>query len=911
LSLSSSLHCILVLALDEIRAILRSRRGRFMTAIYFILNLLPLLLYLWLRSRTVITWPVDAADIALYLRGHRLLDLALVISLAHDLLTRGDREGWQDGFATLPVGELTWLGGRLAGRLVCLLLAISLPWTAGYLLSSAWAGAWLDPLPFAGIMIARQVVSLALLLPLVVMAGCIGGSLVGAFVVLVTVLLTADLLVNLTLTAGLRAGLPAELFGATGTSIIGIFLYESHGSFGESMRLIMALFSEYTRPNFLPWWYGIMFHPDGGRHWTPSAYINLHMRAGLIVAWLLFLSLTPFLLRLRRRAGRLQIRLPSLPTFSQWFGELVDEVRPIQPEGMPVRLLSRCAGLVLVLVLAWGTVAVAELGGRELSLQMPSKKRPVTRPWSTRMALTERRIELTIAPDGLLTGREVLTGVVTGHPNRPFVLALAPGMAVNELSDRRGRQLSWQRDLEQIRIVPHRLGEIELEIAFSGRPQRLHRHKIFPQHMSGTWILNPQIQTPEVSGQRRWMIDLTGLSWAPEPISTVTGEGAFGGREPCLGETRVELRLPGHLVPVPLPGGWRERRTAGLVHASWHGLVPFLPPVVAGALQRTTEGDVTVVCQSAGTDRQAVLRRWRQAWAEYEELPDSGDIVLWLNRVSDRGGRWRRSIRNEPDLSAPQGLVSISSEAEIRTGVESLSMRASVAETRAHIRFFPLLPRLDLVENVIARRLLWTICANLERPKEWRERLDLGNLEENAFRSISLQQPVATGWEANKRLGGKLTTVTTAIINLLGSEQVEAGLHRLAEGHGKLTVDDVWQELAAERVDELTWFRDEVLYGSQVPAPRLSGVASEETDTGWLVHMTLVNDGDAYTVVPLRLICGGDKLTIRVDMPPQQQVTVTRASAQQPEQVVLDPDGIVLRRALRHGNRWRRGQGVR
>jgi hypothetical protein len=904
------LRCLLVLARDEIRVILRSRRGRFMTAIYLILNLLPLLLYLWLRSRTVITWPVDAADIALYLRGHRLLDLALISSLAHDLLTRGDREGWQDGFATLPIGELTWLTGRLAGRLVCLLLAIVLPWSIGYLLGSAWAGAWLDPLPFAGIMIARQLVSLALLLPVVIMAGCIGGSLVGAFVVLVTTMLAADLVVNLTTIGALKAGLPAELFGATGASIIGVFLYEPSGSFGESARLLMALFSEYTRSDFLPWWYGIMFHPDGGRRWPPLAY--LPVRAAMTVAWLLFLSLVPFLLRLRRRAGRLQIRLTSLPTFSQWFSELVDEVRPSRPEGLPARLLSRCAGLVLVLVLAWGMVAVAELGGRELSLQMPSEKRPVTRSWPTRLTIAGRSLELSIARDGLLTGRQVLTGVVTGRPDRPIILALAPGMRIDRLSDAMGQELSWQRDLEQIRVVPQRLGKIELEIAFSGRPQRLHHHKIYQGYQSGTWfVMMPQIRPLVDSGQRRWMIDLAGLSWAPEPVSTVTGKGAFGGREPCLGETRLELSLPGHLVPVPLPGAWQERRTAGSVHASWHGLVPFLPPVVAGALQRSTEADVTVVCQSAGTDRQTLLRRWRKAWAEYGELPGSGDIVLWLHRGNDRRRFWRgRPIRSEPDLTAPCGLVSISSAAEIRRGVEDLSMGAEVAEARAHIRFFPLLPRLDLAEGQLVRRLLWTICANLERPREWREQLVLGNLQENSFRSVDLQQPIGTGPDAVSRYRTKLAMVTSAMISLLGSEQVAAGLQRLAAGDGRLTVDDIWQELAADRSEELTWFRDEVLLGSRVAAPRLSEVVSQETETGWHLQMTITNEGDAMTVVPLRLVCGGVKSTIRVTLPARQQVTVTRQTVQHPEQAVLDPDGTVLRRQVRHGNRWRRGLGV-
>jgi hypothetical protein len=408
------------------------------------------------------------------------------------------------------------------------------------------------------------------------------------------------------------------------------------------------------------------------------------------------------------------------------------------------------------------------------------------------------------------------------------------------------------------------------------------------------------------------MIELIGLSWAPEPLSMITGDGPHGGRVPCLGETWLELTLPRHLVPVPLPGGWQERRTGSSLQASWHGTVPFLPLVAAGALHRTAEGDVTVVCQSAGTDRQAMLVRWRKTWAEFGELPGSGEVVLWLNRVDGRPSyRWRRRIKSEPDLSVPQGLAMVSSEAEIRRGVEAQSLSSAVAETRARIRFFPLLPRLDLANNMLSRRLLWTICADLERPVEWRDRLALGNLEENAFRSVSLQQPVVASRDYSNRYGGKLATVTTAMISLLGSEQVEAGLQRMAEGHGVLTVDEVWQELAADRVDELTWFRDEVLLGSQVPAPRLTDVVSEETDVGWLLHITLVNEGDAFTVVPLRLVCAGEKSTIRVKMPAGQQVTVTRASAQQPEQVVLDPDGTVLRRAIRHGNRWRRGQGVR
>ena len=136
----------LALARDELRLMVRSRRGRVATITYAVLTLLPLTLALWLRNRFVVPWPVDACDMAGYLRGARLIDCALILVLAHDLLTRGDREGWQDGFATLPVGELTWLFGRAAGRLVFLSAVLAVPRVVGWAVASLW-GAPASPAP--------------------------------------------------------------------------------------------------------------------------------------------------------------------------------------------------------------------------------------------------------------------------------------------------------------------------------------------------------------------------------------------------------------------------------------------------------------------------------------------------------------------------------------------------------------------------------------------------------------------------------------------------------------------------------------------------------------------------------------------------------------------------------------------
>jgi hypothetical protein len=237
-------------------------------------------------------------------------------------------------------------------------------------------------------------------------------------------------------------------------------------------------------------------------------------------------------------------------------------------------------------------------------------------------------------------------------------------------------------------------------------------------------------------------------------------------------------------------------------------------------------------------------------------------------------------------------------------------MDGSVVNTRARIRFFSLLSRLDLVESVIVRRLLWTICSNLEKPAGWRNNLVLGIKQESAFRSVDLRQELLGNDDDRNRYAAKLATVTAAIINTLGAEQVAAGLQRLAVGHGLLSIDQIWQELAADRTDELTWFRDEVLLGAGVPAPRLLDVASEETEQGWRLRITLVNEGDALTVAPLRLVCDGDTSTVRARLPAQQQVSLTRLMEKRPDQVLLDPDRAVLRRQHRHGNHWRRGRGV-
>ncbi|MCP4660483.1 MAG: hypothetical protein GY856_34205, partial [bacterium] len=120
-----------VLAGDELRLLARSRRGLIAALIYPVVTLLPLIFFLWLRHRFVVVWPINAADVVSCIGGIHFVELILALVLGHDLLTRGDREGWQDGFATLPVGELTWLFGRLLGRGLFLAMIVILPWLVG------------------------------------------------------------------------------------------------------------------------------------------------------------------------------------------------------------------------------------------------------------------------------------------------------------------------------------------------------------------------------------------------------------------------------------------------------------------------------------------------------------------------------------------------------------------------------------------------------------------------------------------------------------------------------------------------------------------------------------------------------------------------------------------------------------
>jgi hypothetical protein len=119
----------------------------------------------------------------------------------------------------------------------------------------------------------------------------------------------------------------------------------------------------------------------------------------------------------------------------------------------------------------------------------------------------------------------------------------------------------------------------------------------------GQWLFSaPLLATPTGSGQRRYAVDLVGLSWAPEPLASLSGSGLAGGREPCWGATSLELELPSRLVAVPLPGAWQESTSAEVTTARWTGRSWLLPPVTAGALRRARRAGVTAVVSCPGTD---------------------------------------------------------------------------------------------------------------------------------------------------------------------------------------------------------------------------------------------------------------------------------------------------------------------
>jgi len=610
----------LTLIRDELRFLSRSRRCRFVALLYTVFTLLPLLLYLWIRSRLVFTWPIGAVDVVSYVFLERSIFLFLVIALVHDLLTRGDREGWQESFATLPVGELTWFLGRSAGRFLWLLAILIFPWIAGWGVAGLWAGRLLDPLPFLAAFLEEPLLSLLMMFPLAVLAGCIGNSLIGAVVTFFTAMI---------------------FLAFASPSLPGTFFSNAHaGSLQSLGYLTMLLFmgSEFDTYQFLG------YATDPGRGWPAWGVSGNSIRATGIAffLWPLYFLAGPYLVRLRRHAGRWVLRIPGIPTFSRGLAEILDQSRPVIPESRAAARVSIISGLLLLGGAGWMMVSWAEIRGREMALFSSQYSEVKNTTWPDRFLPQERHLDIRLEESGELHGLVTLSGTAQARPGRPLPFSLAYGIKVLKVLDDQGRPLTWQRDLHRLWIVPRDRDTKRLEITFAGQPRKhddISKYKDFQDYGPGYWnFFNPILKTAAQSGQRQSFLDLTGLSWAPEPLGNLNPGADFGGRIPCCGNTSLTFRLPSRLIPVPLPGHWETTNDGNVTVAHWQGISFFLPPLQAGFFQivsRPGRPSISIVTSSPGTDLECFINHFLKVWHTRSGESEVDQIVI-QSRHSDR-----------------------------------------------------------------------------------------------------------------------------------------------------------------------------------------------------------------------------------------------------------------------------------
>ena len=186
--------------------------------------------------------------------------------------------------------------------------------------------------------------------------------------------------------------------------------------------------------------------------------------------------------------------------------------------------------------------------------------------------------------------------------------------------------------------------------------------------------------------------------------------------------------------------------------------------------------------------------------------------------------------------------------------------------------------------------------------------MGLAGKEASFFRNVDLWSPPPHGMEG--AYFSKQSTVAQATIGTVGNEQVERGLQQIAQGGVPLTLDDVWQALAGDGVDRMGWFFDEVVRGQGIAAPRLEEVTVTERPDGWQVHVELVNDGDATTVVPLRFSGAQGVRAVRVRLEAGGRAIVDEDLDILPDQVLIDPDGEIVQQYVLSGQRWTVQGGV-
>jgi hypothetical protein len=510
-----------------------------------------------------------------------------------------------------------------------------------------------------------------------------------------------------------------------------------------------------------------------------------------------------------------------------------------------------------------------------------------------------------------LSGRAVLAGRVEGRIDRPLPFALAPGLEVEEVVTGDGRPLAWQRAPEHLWVMVPDGGPLELRFAFTGRPRRVERGSTFMQQIDakGQWrLLDRVVESPTDSGQRRWLLDLHNLAWAPDPLMTVSTPGTA---EPCWGSTSLELELARPLVLVPLPGAWQEAPQADGVRASWRGVSPHLPPVMAGAINRASHPGLTAAVSSAMSDVTLVLDHWQRAWESLPRLAETSDLVLhhlvdapWIGSHSPRPGL-------EPPVGPPSGLVTLPWTAEMRTlPPESHDplFAGYVKWTRAQLRYRPLAPRLSSPEPSPLRWFVWRLCVGLEWWAGQGGGQELVGHPANFFQLVDLwSAPAAAHGEAYQ---DKLDIVAKAVIGTLGAEQVERGLQSIVADQVQLTRDSVWRALAGDRSDELSWFYDEVICGQRIASPLLESVSVTERPDGWRIRISLVNDGGATTVVPLRVSGAQGVRAIEVRLEANGAALVEENLNMLPDQVQIDPNGEIVRRKVLSRVRWTRQGGV-
>jgi hypothetical protein len=175
-------------------------------------------------------------------------------------------------------------------------------------------------------------------------------------------------------------------------------------------------------------------------------------------------------------------------------------------------------------------------------------------------------------------------------------------------------------------------------------------------------------------------------------------------------------------------------------------------------------------------------------------------------------------------------------------------------------------------------------------------------------RAVRLPEPPSPGQD--EAYDHKLSVVAKAALQALGVEQVELGFDTLAQGTGELDLEQLWAALADERRAELVWFERDLLLGRGLAAPRLDSVASERVGAGFLLRAELTNEGDAATVVPVKVISAVAPRTERVALAARGRARLELELAVAPEQLLIDPDRETLRQKTVGGERWTRWGGL-